>query len=211
MCWGVLWLYSKTAGTGCRTRFDPKGIFLLPSWTSEADLWHKTEIVHAGTLSHSAFVNSSLLGMWRMQHRMDLALIWKALSPSLRPLVTRRTTSSGHRLPLGTSITGSSLVFIAPTETGVKKNTDDLLTPSGSMGWAPPCSWTAGVGCTWPPHKPHPPWPCPQQTHRRSAVWPLCLLWNRNTDGMSGAASDKLITASWSIRHKSRDGFQNQN
>lgn len=43
----------------------------------------------------------SLLGMWRMQHRMDLALILKAFSPSLRPSLTSRTTSSGVRSPLG--------------------------------------------------------------------------------------------------------------
>lgn len=39
--------------------------------------------------------------MWRMQHRMDLALILKALSPSLRPSLTSRTTSSGLTSPLG--------------------------------------------------------------------------------------------------------------
>lgn len=45
-------------------------------------------------------MNSSLLGLWRMQHRMDLALILKALSPSLRPSFTRCTTSSGVTSPL---------------------------------------------------------------------------------------------------------------
>lgn len=45
-------------------------------------------------------MNSSLLGMWRMQHRMDLALILKALSPSLRPSLTSWTTSSGLTSPL---------------------------------------------------------------------------------------------------------------
>lgn len=53
-----------------------------------------------GSLISELFTSSSLLGMWRMQHRMDLAFILKALSPSLRPSLTRWTTSSGLRSPL---------------------------------------------------------------------------------------------------------------
>ena len=45
-------------------------------------------------------MNSALLGMWRMQHRMDLAWTWKAFSPSLRPSFTKRTTSLGLTSPL---------------------------------------------------------------------------------------------------------------
>lgn len=43
----------------------------------------------------------ALLGMWRMQHRMDLAMMLNAFSPSARPWFTKRTTSSGLKSPLG--------------------------------------------------------------------------------------------------------------
>lgn len=73
-------------------------------------------------------MNSSLLGMWRMQHRMDLALILKALSPSLRPSLTRCTTSSGLTSPLnGNTVTKTSnepnLIFPSLESTTQDSNT----------------------------------------------------------------------------------------
>lgn len=97
-------------------------------------------------------MNSSLLGIWRMQHRMDLALILKALSPSLRPSFTRCTTSSGLRSPLG----NTNMQWVMPNITAATEKSPNKTTRTKTIGYMFPKK-QSNHKQSEPKHLDHPP------------------------------------------------------
>lgn len=121
-----------------------------------------------------------------MQHRMDLALVLKACSPSLNPWFTRSTTSSGVMSPLGgrgehrqgqsqeqgycarANVNQHHYWNIRTINNACNESNSkfDAHTAFGSKVEVPLPCWPENEGCIWLQRRSLPLWPLSLQTHK---------------------------------------------